>query len=41
MDGLLYLNYLTKDKEEEINLKIWISDTYDGKTNYQGSIIVI
>ena len=41
MDGLLYLNYLTKDKEEEINLKIWISDTYDGNTNYQGSLIVI
>ena len=29
------------DKEEELNLKIWISDTYNGNTNYQGSLIVI
>lgn len=40
MDGMIYLDNLNGLEEKNINLKIWISDTYQGDTNYQGYIVV-
>lgn len=40
MDGMIYLDNLNSLEEKNINLKIWISDSYQGDTNYQGYIVV-
>lgn len=40
MDGMIYLDNLNGLEEKNINLKIWISDSYLGDTNYQGYIVV-
>lgn len=40
MDGMIYLDNLNSLEEKNINLKVWISDTYLGDTNYQGYIVV-
>lgn len=40
MDGMVYLDNLNSLEEKNINLKVWISDSYLGDTNYQGYIVV-
>ena len=40
MDGMIYLDNLNSLEEKNINLKIWISDSYKGDINYQGYIVV-
>lgn len=40
MDGMIYLDNLNSLEEKNINLKIWISDSYIGDINYQGYIVV-
>lgn len=40
MDGMIYLDNLNSSEEKNINLKVWISDSYLGDTNYQGYIVV-
>ena len=40
MDGMIYLDNLNSLEEKNINLKIWISDSYLGDINYQGYIVV-
>ena len=40
MDGMIYLDDLNSLEEKNINLKIWISDSYIGDINYQGYIVV-
>ena len=40
MDGMIYLDNLNSLEEKNINLKVWISDSYLGDTNYQGFIVV-
>lgn len=40
MDGMIYLDDLNSLEEKNINLKIWISDSYLGDINYQGYIVV-
>ena len=40
MDGMIYLDNINSLEEKNINLKVWISDSYLGDTNYQGYIVV-
>lgn len=40
MDGMVYLDNINSLEEKNINLKVWISDSYLGDTNYQGYIVV-
>ena len=40
MDGIIYIDYLDVLETKNLNLKIWISDTYSGNLNFDGHIIV-
>lgn len=40
MDGVIYIDNLDIKESKNINLKIWISDTYSGNLNYNGRVIV-
>ena len=40
MDGMVYLDNIHSLEEKNIDLKVWISDSYLGDTNYQGYIVV-
>ena len=40
MDGMVYLDNINSLEEKNINLKVWIRDSYLGATNYQGYIVV-
>ncbi len=40
MDGVIYIENLKSLESKNIDLKIWISDTYSGELNYNGSVIV-
>ena len=40
MDGMIYLDNINSLEEKNIDLKVWISDSYLGDTNYQGYIVV-
>ena len=40
MDGIIYIDYLDVLETKNMNLKIWISDTYPGDLNFEGHIIV-
>lgn len=40
MDGMIYLDNINSLEKKNINLKVWISDSYLGDTNYQGYIVV-
>ena len=40
MDGVIMVSRLSGFEKKDINLKIWISDTYDGNLNYNGRVIV-
>ena len=39
-DGIIYLDSLDKLETKEIDLKIWISETYEGELNYNGRVVV-
>lgn len=39
-DGMIYVSHLNCLEEEDINLKIWLSETYMGDLNYNGRVIV-
>lgn len=41
MDGIIYIDNMEIDESRDINLKIWISDTYSGNLNYNGQVVVI
>lgn len=40
MDGMIYLDNINSLEEKNIDLKVWISDSYLGDINYQGYIVV-
>lgn len=40
MDGIIYIDNISKLEVKDINLKVWISDTYSGSLNYNGRVIV-
>ena len=40
MDGVIYIDNIDEMETKNINLKIWISDTYLGDLNYNGRVIV-
>ena len=40
MDGIIYINSLESLEKKDIELKLWISDSYTGPLNYNGRIIV-
>ena len=40
MDGVIYIDNIDEMETKNINLKIWISDTYSGDLNYNGRVIV-
>ena len=40
MDGIIYIDNLNESETKDINLKIWISDTYQGDLGYNGRVIV-
>ena len=40
MDGIIYIDNLSESETKNINLKIWISDTYQGELSYSGRVIV-
>ena len=39
-DGMIYVSNLDYLETEDINLKIWLSETYMGELNYNGRVIV-
>lgn len=41
MDGMIIVSKLDTNEKKEINLKVWISDTYEGELNYNGRIVVV
>lgn len=40
MDGVIYIDNIEEQETKNIDLKIWISDTYMGDLNYNGRVIV-
>ena len=40
MDGMIIIDKLEGLESRDINLKLWISDTYNGDLNYNGRIVV-
>ncbi len=40
MDGIIYVANLSQKETKNINLKLWISNTYQGDLNYNGRLIV-
>ena len=40
MDGMIIASELDGLETKDINLKLWISDTYTGNLNYSGRIVV-
>ena len=40
MDGMIMVDSIDARDIKSINLKIWLSDTYQGELNYSGRIIV-
>lgn len=40
MDGMIIIDKLDGLESRDINLKLWISDTYEGDLNYNGRIVV-
>ena len=39
-DGVIYIDNIEDEEIKNINLKIWISETYTGDLNYNGRVIV-
>ena len=40
MDGMIMVDTIDSLETMDINLKLWISDTYQGDLNYEGRVIV-
>ena len=40
MDGVIYIDSINNNETKDINLKVWISETYKGELNYNGRVIV-
>ncbi len=40
MDGMIIVDKLDGLESRNINLKLWISDTYDGNLNFEGRVVV-
>ena len=40
MDGIIYIDNIEEQETKNIDLKIWISDTYEGDLNFNGRVIV-
>ena len=40
MDGMIMISKLEGFESKDINLKLWISDTYNGDLNYEGRVVV-
>ena len=40
MDGMILIDKLDGLESKDINLKLWISDTYPGNLNYEGRVVV-
>ena len=40
MDGMIMISELEGLETKDINLKLWISDTYNGDLNYEGRVVV-
>lgn len=40
MDGMIIIDKLEGLENRDINLKLWISDTYNGNLNYEGRVVV-
>ena len=40
MDGIIIISKLEALEKKDINLKVWLSDTYEGNLNYEGRIVV-
>ncbi|MBQ8891549.1 MAG: hypothetical protein IJ068_01645 [Bacilli bacterium] len=40
MDGIIIISKLESYETQDINLKLWISDTYNGDLNYEGRVVV-
>ena len=41
MDGIVYALSLDANESIQINLKLWLSDTYNGESNYFGRVVVM
>ena len=39
-DGIIYIDNIDIQETKNINLKIWLSETYSGNLNYNGRVIV-
>lgn len=39
-DGVIYIDNLEEQEIKSIDLKIWISDTYEGDLNFNGRVVV-
>lgn len=40
MDGMIIIDEIEGLETKDINLKLWISDTYNGDLNYEGRVVV-
>ena len=41
MDGMIIVDTINSRESMNINIKLWISDTYEGDLNYEGRVIVL
>ncbi|MBR3660510.1 MAG: hypothetical protein IKN63_01210 [Bacilli bacterium] len=41
MDGMIIVDTIDSHESMDINLKLWLSDTYEGNLNYDGRVIVL
>ena len=40
MDGIIIISKLEALEKKDIDLKVWLSDTYEGNLNYEGRVVV-
>ena len=40
MDGMIIIDTIDSLEEKNIELKLWVSDTYDGDLSYSGRVVV-
>ena len=41
MDGMILVDKMAGLEEKEIELKIWVSDTYTGNLSYSGRVVIV
>ena len=41
MDGMIIVDTMQSNSKKNINLKLWISDTYEGDLSYSGRVVVV